>query len=349
MRHIPPLHRSVVRPVVAALFVVGLVLELSVGASATWAAGRPRSLPPVQVPGARVVDLRDSNGTITRYTTIPSRSVFRRHGGEGAACEYVASSSGITSDGQRVERGQTVQSTRWIFIEGLPFSFGESAPDDPAVVLGPLATAVRWFTVFCDTVNHSIGIVAVPARDAMFDPHRQLTALYNALHLVRPVVFKNPVVDRWGGLITRYQAWLAVTPGAWSAQRSNSVRWRGWTMYLLAEPVALDFQVDFTPARDRPSTPFHGRVACIARGATATRNARSVPAMPVLPAQSAPGVNGNCRWTPPGPGAVVIRARISYRVTFWANGYTESLADYVWTSMPTTFRTGELAAVNTNS
>jgi hypothetical protein len=35
-------------------------------------------------------------------------------------------------------------------------------------------------------------------------------------------------------------------------------------------------------------------------------------------------------------------------VTFWANGYTETLTDYVWTSAPTVFRTGELAAVNTN-
>jgi hypothetical protein len=119
-------------------------------------------------------------------------------------------------------------------------------------------------------------------------------------------------------------------------------------MYILADPVALDFQVDFTPARGRPSIPFHGRVACIARTGAATRDARSVPAMPTLPAQSAPGVNGNCRWTPPGPGSVTIRARITYRITFWANGYTESLADYPWTSLATTFRTGELAAVNTN-
>ncbi len=345
MRHPQPPHRPVVRPGVVIAVVVGLL----VAPYTARAFARPAALPPLQVPGARVVDLRDANGGVSRYTTIPSSSEFRRHGGAGSACSFIAAADGVASDGQRFERGQTVQSMRWIFVEGLPYSFGESTPNDPTVRLGPLATAVRWFTVFCDTLNHSVGIVAIPARDAMFDPHRQLTALYNALRLVRPVVFRNPVVDRWGGLITRYQAWLAITPGAWTSQRSNRVTWRGWTMYLLAEPVALDFQVDFTPARDRPSTPFHGRVACIARGATATRDARSIPAMPVLPAQSAPGVNGNCRWTPPGPGVVVIRARITSRVTFWANGYTESLADYVWTSVPTTFRTGELAAVNTNT
>ena len=307
------------------------------------------SVPPVQVPGARVVDLRDTSGNIARYTSIPSGSLFRRHGGTTSPCTYVATAAGTTSDGQPVERGQTVESMRWMFVEGLPESLGEPTPDDPNLQRGPLAQAVRWFTVFCDSTLHAVGIVGVPARDAMFDPHRRLDDLYQALHLVRPVVYRNPVVDRWGGLITRYTAWLAVTPSAWTAQRSNAVRWRGWTMYLLAQPVALDFQVDFTPAKDRPSTSFHGRVACIARGATATRDSRSVPAMPALPAQAAPGVNGNCRWTPPGPGTVRIQARITYRMTFWANAYTESLADYVWTSSPATFRVGELAAVNTRA
>ncbi len=305
------------------------------------------ALPPVQVPGARVVDLRDTAGNISRHTTIPSGSVFRRHGGGGSACTYVAVSAGVTSDGQHVERGQTVASRRWLFVEGLPQSIGEPTPTDPGQQLGPLSQAVRWFTVFCDSTQHAVGVVAVPARDPMFDPHRRLDELQQGLHLVRPVVYRNPVVDRWGGLITRYPAWLAVTPSAWTAQRSNAVRWRGWTMYLLADPVSLDFQVDFTPAKDRPSPAFHGRVACITRDATVARDARSVPALPALPAQSSPGVNGKCRWTPPGPGTVRIQARLTHRITFWANGYTERLADYVWTSTTSTFRVGELAVVNT--
>jgi hypothetical protein len=45
---------------------------------------------------------------------------------------------------------------------------------------------------------------------------------------------------------------------------------------------------------------------------------------------------------------VSVQARITYRVTFWANGYTEALRDYVWTSVVATYRVGELAAVNTN-
>ena len=70
--------------------------------------------------------------------------------------------------------------------------------------------------------------------------------------------------------------------------------------------------------------------------------------MPELPEQTEPGVTGVCMWTPPGPGTVTIQARITYSVTFWANGYTEPLTDYTWTSEPTTYRSGELSAVNTN-
>ena len=54
-------------------------------------------------------------------------------------------------------------------------------------------------------------------------------------------------------------------------------------------------------------------------------------------------------WTPPGPGSVTVQARITYRVTFWANGFTEALPDYVWTSAEATFPTGELSAVNTTN
>jgi hypothetical protein len=172
--------------------------------------------------------------------------------------------------------------------------------------------------------------------------------LYNHLQLVQPIVYRNPVVDKWGGLITRYPAWLAVQPAAWQPRRSNPAYWRGWTMYLLTRPSSLEFLVDFTPDPARPTTPFHGVVSCIPAGSTPTAGPESMPAMPALPDQSTPGVNGACMWTPPGPGTVTIQARITYHVTFWANGYTEAQPDYVWSSAPTTFRTGVLAAVNTN-
>jgi hypothetical protein len=294
-----------------------------------------------------VVDLRDGNGGVQRITSIPSASAFRQYGGRDVSCRFTAQLAGVASDGQHYEGGQVVESKRWIFIEGLPMSIEAPNPIEPTVSIGPLATAVRHFTVFCDSTNHAVGIVDIPARDALFDPHSQLTKLHNRMQLVRPVVFTNPVVARWGGLITRYQAWLAITPSAWKAQRSNAVVWRGWTMYLMARPVALEFLVDFTPDPKQPSTPFHGVVACVARGSTPSASAASVPTMPRLPAQSAPGVNGPCRWTPPGPGNVVVQARVSFAVTFWASGYTETLADYVWTSRAVRYSVGELAAVNT--
>jgi hypothetical protein len=333
-----------VKRVALAVLVLLLVAPVAHAGSSQEPAG-----PPVSVAGARVVDLRDTSGGLQRYTSIPSTSVFHRHGGSGSSCSFTSPLGGTTSDGQRYSAGQVVRSQRWLFIEGLPESIGEPTPKDPSVVKGPLASAVRYFTVFCDTTNHFVTILTVTARDSMFDPHRRLDQLYHGLQLVRPVVYRNPVVDKWGGLITRYPAWLAVAPAAWRSQRSNVVTWRGWTMYLLAQPVAMDFVVDFRPDRAQPSPAFKGVVGCVARGSTPTSSAVALPAMPTLPAQSAPGVNGSCRWTPPGPGSVVVQARITYRVTFWASGYTETLPDYVWTSVPATFRTGELSAVNTTA
>lgn len=307
----------------------------------------PEPPPPLVVPGGRAVDLRNSTGGLSRYTTIPSSSAFRTYGGRGAPCTFTSPFGGTASNGATYLPGQVVESTRWIFVEGLPEAFGEPNVTDPAVSKGPLATAVRHFTVFCDSIVHFVGIVDVAARDPLFSPFNRLTSLYNALQLEQPVVFRNPVVDRWGGLITRYPSWLAVQPSAWRPQRSNPAYYRGWTLYLLTQPLALDFLVRFTPDPAQPSTPFDGVVACLARGGTPVSDAVALPAMPVLPVQTEPGVNGPCMWTPPGPGSVTVQARITYRVTFWASGFTEALPDYVWSSPAVTFSTGELSAVNT--
>ncbi len=300
------------------------------------------------VPGARAVDIRNTSGGLSRFTTIPSSSMFRTYGGKGAPCTFTSPFGGTTSNGDTYLPNQLVESYRWIFIEGLPEALGEPTPSDPTASRGPLATAVRHFTVFCDSVYHFVAILDVPVSDPMLNPRSRLTTLYNGLQLEQPVVYRNPVVDRWGGLITRYPAWLAIVPSAWRAQRSNPAFWRGWTMYLLTDPAAMEFEVHFVPDPSQPSTPFNGVVSCIAMGSSPVADAVSMPAMPDLPVQTAPGINGPCMWTPAGPGSVTIQARITYHVTFWANGYTETLADYVWTSVPVTFRTGELAAVNTN-
>ncbi|MEX0848577.1 MAG: hypothetical protein WD023_12430, partial [Ilumatobacteraceae bacterium] len=212
-----------------------------------------------------------------------------------------------------------------------------------------LDEATRTFSVFCDRTYYNInfrGFIEVRAKDPLLDPTVRIDALRNALQLFRPTVFENPVVDEFGGLVTRYPAWLAIEPAAWVTQRSNTARFRGSTLALIAVPRDLDFIVAFTPNPDKPSTPFAGIVSCVPAVA-ATSDGSALPSFPVLADQSEPGVNGPCTWTPPGPGTVTITARIVYDLTFWVSGYTEPLDDYAWTSEPTTFLTGELRAVNT--
>ena len=325
-----------------------LVIALSTAPSARAGGGVNEPLVPVLVPGARVVDVRNGEGGLSRYTTIPTTSVFQTYGGRSATCTFTSPFGGTASDGQRYGPGQVVHSKRWIFIEGLPEAIGEPNVADPSQQRGALASAVRWFTVFCDTVNHFVAVISVTSRDPMLDPRTRISQLYNGLLLERPSVVADPVVQRWGGAITRFPLWLAVQPSAWRVQRSNAAVWRGWTMYLLAVPVSLDFSLRFVPDASRPSPAFSGTVACVSASRPGVIGAASFPRRPALPTQTAPGVNAPCTWTPAGPGAVTVQARITYRVTFWANGYTEALPDYVWSSAAVVWPTGELAAVNAN-
>jgi hypothetical protein len=104
--------------------------------------------------------------------------------------------------------------------------------------------------------------------------------------------------------------------------------------------------VRFTPSAERVSSPFTGTVSCVAVGATPTVDAVSVPAMPHLPPVALPGVNGSCRYTPPGPGTLTLQAIVTFHVTFWANGYSEAVPDYVLRGSIATYRVGELSSVN---
>lgn len=320
---------------------VALLIVTPVDAGSSQDSGTP----PIFVEGARVVDLRNTSGQLARYTTIPSSSEFARHG--GSRCSFVAGNAGTTSDGQRYVRGQTVYSDRWIFVESDIVSFGEYSPS-PNVSRGPLRNAFRTFNVYCDSQAHFLGYKLVYANDSMINPRTQISRLYNGLQLVRPTVWPNPVVARWGGLITRYPTWLAIHAGAWRAQTSNRSDWRGWRMYLVSTPVALDFRVVFTPDPARPSPAFDGFVPCVDRNAAVSSGSGALPAFTGVPDLAEPGINRACMWTPPGPGTVSIQARITYRVVFWANGFTEQLADYVWYSPAAVWPVGELSSVNTN-
>ncbi len=310
--------------------------------------------PPVFTTGARTVETRNETGGLSRQSSIPRDSSFASYGGNRTStCEFTATAPGTTADGTPFAAGQVVISTKWVFRE-VPSSFSP----EPSLIdntmhgdnKGPLDAAVRYFAVYCDSRFHLVrASIPVPVSDPMLNPRPAATDLYNNLQLERPTVFTNPVVGIWGGVVTRYPVWLAVQPSAWRPQKSQPAHFLGWALLLLTEPKSLEFEVNFVPNPDKPSPAFSGVVACVTDPTTVTADTVAFPAMPTMPDQTEPGVNGACMWTPPGPGTVTIQARITYAVTFWANGYTEPLADYVWTSTPTTYRSGELSAVNTNN
>ena len=315
--------------------------------------GTKDPLDPVHTTGARSVETRNESGGLTRQSSIPGSSSFATYGGDkSSTCSFTAVTDGTTANNIPFVAGQVVISTKWVFRE-VPSSFSPEPGISDNVMhgdnKGPLGAAVRYFAVYCDSRYHLVrASIPVTVNDPMLNPRPAATDLYNHLQLERPAVFTNPVVDIWGGVVTRYPVWLAIQPAAWRPQKSSPAHFLGWTLLLLTQPKTLEFEVNFVPNPDKPSPAFSGVVPCVTDPATATADTVAFPAVPTLPDQTEPGVNGACMWTPPGPGTVTIQARITYSVTFWANGYTEPLADYVWTSPPAIYRSGELSAVNTN-
>lgn len=310
---------------------------------------------PPLIPGARQVHIRNGSGGLGVHTSIPSGSTFYKHGGGPAAeCEGVA--EGDDPDTlDVVEETRPIRSTKWIFLEGivveipLPVDL-EAFDPDKAPTLGE---TTRTFSVYCSDTFYSgnfRGFIDVAGTDPMLDPRPQLTDLYNDLQLDPLVVYENAVVDRWGGLVVRNPAWLAIDGAAWRTQRSNVVQWRGWELSLIARPTELEFLIDFVPDPERPTEAFSGVVSCV--GPDDGFAVSEIVEFPQRPSDLAdfaePGSNRDCEWTPPGPGAVTITARQTFAVAFWASGAVEAQPDYVWSSEPTTFRVGELVAVNVN-
>jgi hypothetical protein len=205
------------------------------------------------------VSVRDANGGIQRLTAIPPTSGFATYaGGPTRTCSFTADRDDfLLSNGDRVPRGTVVTST-YHFVEGVAIAFDLPPRVLPADVTdvassGPLDSGLRTFTVFCDRVFYEINrvtIIQVPIVDALLDPRIMGDLLRNRLQLDRPVVFENPIVDTYGGLVTRYPAWLAIEPDAWRTQRGNSLVYRGATILLIAQPREMDFIVEFTPNPD---------------------------------------------------------------------------------------------------
>ena len=306
----------------------------------------------VNANGSRSVTYYDETGGLRTTTSIPGGSAMSSFGGSRSACEFTAAVAGTTSDRQPYDAGQVVSSSRWVFSEDVQIpNFEGPGPTGHVIVgAGPLGAAKRLFAVSCDTTSHFVELLWISAYDPFFDPRPAGRELVNELQLVPPTIYQNPVVDLWGGLITRYPSWLAIAPGAWQPQHSAARYVRGWTVNLFTEPRTLAFDVDFVPNPAKPSPAFSGVVPCVTDAAADSfaADAVSFPAMPQLAEQAEPGVNGACTWTPPGPGTVTIRARITNTVTLWVSGYTEAMPDYTWVGPATAFRVGELSAVNTN-
>ena len=328
-----------------------------------WAAGpdlgagdSSGNTPPAVLVGlGRSVSVRNEAGGLQRLTTIPTNSAFARHGtGATNKCSLTADRDDfLLSDGSRVPEG-TVITSDYTFVEGIASPLDLIPHELPADITnipsrGPLTTGTRTFSVFCDRTYYDInfrGFIEVPLLDPLFNPRSQIASMLNALQLERPVVFTNPVVTTYGGLVTRYPAWLAIHPAGWATTESPARSYRGAQLRLIAQPRLLDFTVDFTPDSDKPSTPSHDVITCLP-DIVATTDGDALPALPALPDQAEPGPNGPCQWTPPGPGTVTITANITFTITFAVNEHTETEPDYVWHSLPTSFPSGELHAVNT--
>jgi hypothetical protein len=316
----------------------------------------PKPIDPVPfVPGVRQVQIRNSSGYLGTYTSIPGGSVFSSYGGgPQAECEGVGAAEDDPLTKDVVETSQPIRSTKLIFVEGagaapisLPVDLTSWVPEG-----GSLADVTRTFTVFCADTFYDAnfkGLIQVSGLDPMLDPRPRLTSLYNGLQLEPISIYDNDVVNRWGGLVVRNPAWFAINNSAWRTQRSNPQYYRGWTLYLILQPTTLDFDIEFVPDPDRPTEPYSGVITCVTSPNDFTVHDSEFPARPNNLADFAePGQNQACEWTPPGPGELTVTARQTFTVTFWANGATQTQPDYTFQSEPTTYRVGELVAVNVN-
>jgi hypothetical protein len=169
-------------------------------------------VPPVFVPGGRTVETRNSSGGLTRQSSIPGDSAFATFGGgDSATCQFTAEQDGETSDGTPYVAGQVVISTRFVFRE-VPSSFSPepSLADNTmhGVSGGPLADAVRYFAVYCDSLTR----------------RRRLPVSVNDPLRPRPWPLQPPqlgvrwsTATRWStlGCWSPFPTWLAVRPSAW--------------------------------------------------------------------------------------------------------------------------------------
>jgi hypothetical protein len=318
---------------------------------------RPVDREVVAPPGTRVAGSSPSPWMVS---TIPSGSFFAGDSGGGSVpCEEPT----LAPDGTVLDAGRP----EWLYVAGLLAEFpGRFSPTPDWDLdrmrsaldgLPHLASGTVTFTLFCDGPERTAEyrrIVTVPVTDPVLDPRSRVEELRNRTTLRRPIVWRERVVDEWGGLVTRSPAWLALEPASWQPVVSNVETWRMWTLRLVLVPKSLTFTIAYTPAPDgrAVTSPFRLSVPCVTTPTTHSTGAAQVPARPVaFPTFSAstgwrPEL-GPCAFVPGHRGTLTVTPVVTYETTFVANEYREPLPDFVWEGAPTAFRVGELHAVNT--
>jgi hypothetical protein len=293
-------------------------------------------------------------------TTIPSGSFFASDSGGGSVpCEPPT----MAPDGTVLDPGRP----EWLYVAGLVAEFPSEITGTAEWDLERLRSALDGlpdlssgtvtFTLYCDGPDQTAEfrrIVTVPVTDPVLDPRSRLDELWNRTTLSRPVLWRERVVEEWGGLVTRSPAWLSLEPVSWQPVASNVEHWRMWTLRLVLVPKALSFTVAYLPAADgrAVTAPFRVNVACVVSPLAVDIEAAQVPPRPVhLPDFSAATGHrpelGPCAFVPGHRGSLTVTPRITYETTFVANDYREALPDFESEGDATTFRVGELHAVNT--
>jgi hypothetical protein len=338
------------------LIFVTLLAVITGAGSAGADFDEPQNRPATTPPGTRVAGSSPSPWMVT---SIPSGSIFASDSGGGSTpCKAPS-----TAPDGAIDPGLP----DWLYVAGLIAEFPTEVTSTASwdldrlqsalAGLPDLASGTVTFTLYCDGPDQPAEfrrIVTVPVTDPVLDPRSRLDELWNRTQVAKPVLWRERVIEEWGGLVTRSPAWLALEPPSWQPVLSNVETWRLWTLRLALVPRSLSFTVSYMPAPDGRgvTSPYRVSVPCIATPASAPTGAEQVPPRPAgLPTFSAEtGLRpelGACAFVPGHRGALTITPVITYATTFVANDFQEALPDFVREGDPTTFRVGELHAVNT--
>jgi hypothetical protein len=353
--------RSAVARVV--VLVVGLV------SFSTSAAANDEPPPEVRVNPAAGVRYINSDGRFSLLIPFSSRERNAMVGtGSPPSCDFVTTRRTQLSSGRVVERGTRVVS-RWVYREATPQFFeayDSSTGTGGGYVDGStrrvrLAEMLRLVVASCDVhaTNRDSPTyrwhVYVPPTDPTLSldvvSRRGMSELVGQLPRSRSVA--DPVVDQWGGLVTRAPAWFAIEAAQWREVRSNERDHLGFLIQIVATPIALDFELVWDDADTAAVGDLAGTLSCIDHIDTPIADSAAMPARPVLPDLSFPGVQQSCTWAPHGPGAVTSTPFVTYRIDrqiTWrgTRSFEEWLPEspFRFRGTSTTWPTGEIRAVN---